>query len=49
VIGGLDEYRTGESRSGLPGILSFLGSRSRDQARSELILLLEATVIAGTD
>lgn len=44
VIGGLEEDRASDSHSGLPGLLSFLGSRSRDRSRSELILLLEATV-----
>jgi type II/III secretion system protein len=45
VIGGLDELRQSAAHSGLPGILSFLGSRSRDESRSELILVLEATVV----
>ncbi len=45
VIGGLDQYSHAEARSGLPGFLSFLGSRSRDESRSELILLLEADVL----
>jgi len=47
VIGGLDEDHAADARSGLPGLLSFLGSRSRDEGRSELILLLEATVVDG--
>ena len=45
VLGGLDEFRGSDARSGLPGFLSFLGSRSRDESRSELILLLEATLV----
>ncbi len=45
VIGGLDEFRGAEARSGLPGILSFLGERSREASRSELILLLEASAV----
>jgi len=45
VIGGLDEFRGSSARSGLPGFLSFLSSRSRDESRSELILLIEAMVV----
>ena len=45
VLGGLDEYRKSEARSSLPGLLSIFGSRSRDQARSELVLLIETTVV----
>ena len=45
VIGGLEEFRGSDARSGLPGFLSFLSSRSRDESRSELILLLEASVV----
>ncbi len=44
VLGGLDELRTSEARSGMPGWLSFLSARSSAQTRSELILLLEASV-----
>lgn len=44
VLGGLQENRDSEARAG-PGIFAFLGSRSRDQSRTELILLLEATVV----
>lgn len=44
VIGGLEEQRDGNGRSGLPGFLSFIGSRSREDTRSELILLLEAAI-----
>ncbi|HZR02223.1 MAG TPA: hypothetical protein VFA81_03510, partial [Burkholderiales bacterium] len=47
VLGGLDELRDSEGRSGLPGFLSFLSSRTSDRSRSELILLLEATVVDG--
>jgi len=47
VIGGLEEFRDSDARSGLPGFLSFLSSKSRDESRSELILLLEATVVDG--
>lgn len=42
VMGGLEDARLTESRSGPPGFLSFLGIRSNDDSRSELILLLEA-------
>jgi general secretion pathway protein D len=45
VLGGLDEFRGSDAHSGLPGFLSFLGSRSRDESRSKLILLLEATLV----
>jgi type II secretory pathway component GspD/PulD (secretin) len=45
VLGGLDEIRKSDARSGLPGFLSFLGTRSSDEARSELILILEANVV----
>lgn len=44
VMGGLDEARAGEARSGPSGLFSFLGARSREEGRSELILLLEATL-----
>ena len=43
VMGGLQDARATESRTGPPGVLSFLGIRSTDDTRSELILLLEAT------
>ncbi len=45
LIDGLEEFRGSDARSGLPGFLSFLSSRSRDESRSELILLLEASVV----
>ena len=47
VLGGLQEERDGEARSG-PGFFSFLGSKSRDESRTELILLLPATVSRKT-
>lgn len=43
VMGGLEDGRLTESTSGPPGFLSFLGARLRDDTRSELVLLLEAT------
>lgn len=45
VMGGLQDDRATDSGSGLPGLLSFLGTRSRDHSRSELILLLEAEAV----
>jgi len=45
VLGGLDEIRESDARSGMPGFLSFLSSRSSELSRSELILLLEAIVV----
>jgi general secretion pathway protein D len=47
VIGGLDEFRSSDTRSGLPGFLSLLGSRAREEGRSELILVVEASVVEG--
>ena len=44
VLGGLEEERSSDTRSGAPGILSFLSSRGNDRASSKLVLLLEATV-----
>ena len=44
VLGGLEEERGSDSRSGAPGILSFLSSRGNDRSSSKLVLLLEATV-----
>lgn len=47
VMGGLEDGRASEASSGPPGWLSFLGGRSRDTSRSELILMLEATAAEG--
>ena len=47
VLGGLDELRSAQANSGMPGFLSFLSSHSSDRTRSELILLLQASVVAG--
>jgi general secretion pathway protein D len=44
VLGGLDQVRDSDAHSGMPSFLAFLSSRSSDQSRSELILLLEASV-----
>ncbi|HZR02980.1 MAG TPA: hypothetical protein VFA81_07405 [Burkholderiales bacterium] len=45
VLGGLDDVRSSDARSGMPGFLSFVGSRSSDKSRSQLILLLEVSVL----
>lgn len=45
VMGGLEDGRASESGSGPSGFFSFLGMRLREDSRSELILLLEATAM----
>jgi len=49
VLGGLEESRTTAARSGLPGFLSFLQSKSLEESRSEIILLLEARSLDGSE
>lgn len=48
VMGGLEDGRSSESATGPSGLFSFLGMRLREDARSELILLLEARPVDDT-
>jgi type II secretory pathway component GspD/PulD (secretin) len=45
VLGGLKELRESDAKSSVPGFLSFLSNSNSDRSRSELILLLEASLI----
>jgi general secretion pathway protein D len=45
VLGGLEEARSSDARAGLPGVLSVLSSRGADESRSNLVLLLETSIV----